>query len=101
MCGQTGPSKNILAFCKYVFAADDAAKVDGKCVLDTAFIEHHTSGLDEFEAKVCNTSWDKIEVASGLTRQTIEGAAQVYFDAERVIGICGMALPSTFMAFRT
>jgi molybdopterin-dependent oxidoreductase alpha subunit len=52
----------LLGICKHVFAADDDAKVDGKHVLDTAFIEQHTSGLDEFESKVRNTSWDEIEV---------------------------------------
>jgi len=82
----------ILGICKHVFAADDAAKLNGKRVLDTAFIEQHTSSLDAFEAKVRETSWDEIEVASGLSRQVIESAAQVYVEADRVIGIFGMGL---------
>jgi molybdopterin-dependent oxidoreductase alpha subunit len=82
----------MLGICKHVFAADDAAKATGKRVLDAAFIEQHTTGLDEFEAKVRNTSWEEIEAASGLTRAVIEGAAQVYVEADRVIGIFGMGL---------
>ena len=90
----------ILGICKHVFAADDAAKLKGKRVLDTAFIEQHTSGLDEFEAKVRETSWDEIEAASGLSRQVIEGAAQVYVEADRVIGIFGMGLTQHVHGFQ-
>lgn len=90
----------ILGICKHVFAADDAAKVKGKRVLDTAFIEQHTNGLDEFEAKVRETSWDEIEAASGLTRRVIEGAAQVYVEADRVIGIYGMGLTQHVHGFQ-
>lgn len=90
----------ILGICKHVFAADDAAKVKGKRVLDTAFIEQHTSGLEEFEAKVRETSWDEIEAAAGLTRQVIEGAAQVYVEADRVIGIFGMGLTQHVHGFQ-
>jgi molybdopterin-dependent oxidoreductase alpha subunit len=82
----------ILGICKHVLAADDKAKTGGKRVLDTAFIEQHTEGFEEFEAKVRNTSWAEIETASGLTRADIEGAAQVYVEAKRVIGIFGMGL---------
>ncbi len=35
----------ILGLCKHVFAADDAAKADGKRVLDVEFIERHTQRL--------------------------------------------------------
>jgi len=90
----------LLGICKHVFAADDAAKLKGKRVLDTAFIEQHTSGLDEFEAKVRKTTWNEIEAASGLTRQVIEGAAQVYVEAERVIGIFGMGLTQHVHGFQ-
>ena len=82
----------ILGICKHVFAADDKAKMEGKRVLDVSFIEQHTVGLEEFETKVRNTSWDEIEAASGLSRASIEDAAQVYVEAERVIGIYGMGL---------
>jgi molybdopterin-dependent oxidoreductase alpha subunit len=82
----------ILGICKHVFAADDKAKAEGKRVLDVPFIEQHTIGLEEFEAKVRNTSWEAIEAASGLTQAAIEDAAQVYVEVDRVIGIYGMGL---------
>jgi molybdopterin-dependent oxidoreductase alpha subunit len=83
----------ILGICKHVFAADDVAKNAGaKRVIDVDFIAQHTDGLEEFEARVRAMSWDSIETASGLSRSAIEQAAQVYVDAERVIGIYGMGL---------
>ena len=90
----------ILGICKHVFAADDVAKLKGKRVLDTAFIEQHTGGLDQFEAKVRETSWEEIEAASGLSRQMIESAAQVYVEADRVIGIFGMGLTQHVHGFQ-
>ncbi|RJF75805.1 FdhF/YdeP family oxidoreductase [Rhodopseudomonas palustris] len=82
----------LIGMCKHVFAKDDEAKLQGKRVLDVAFIEAHTSGLDAFEAKVRATSWQQIEAESGLSRAAIEAAAQVYVEADRVIGIYGMGL---------
>ena len=89
----------IMGICKHVFAADDAAKAQGKRVLDVAFIEQHTSGLDEFEAKVRATSWEEIEHESGLSRGDIQAAAQVYVEADRVIGIYGMGLTQHMNGF--
>ena len=82
----------MLGICKHVFAADDKARTEGRRVLDLPFLEAHTHGFDAFEAKVRNTSWDDIEAASGLGRVAIEAAAQVYVEADRVIGIYGMGL---------
>ena len=82
----------MLGICKHVFAADDKAKAEGKRVLDVPFIEQHTNGFEAFEAKVRSTSWDEIEAASGLAACRIEAAAQVYVEADRVIGIYGMGL---------
>ena len=89
----------LIGICKYTFAADDEAKKQGKSVLDVAFIEQHTSGLDEFEAKVRATSWEEIVHESGLSRQDIENAAQVYVEADRVIGIYGMGLTQHMNGF--
>jgi molybdopterin-dependent oxidoreductase alpha subunit len=82
----------ILGICKHVFAADEQAKANGRRVLDVPFIEQHTHGFEEFEAKVRATSWDEIEAASGLSRADIKRAAQVYVEADRVIAIYGMGL---------
>lgn len=82
----------LIGLCKHVFARDDEAKREGRRVLDVAFIEAHTYGLDEFEAKVRAISWDEIERESGLSREAIESAGDVYVKAERVIGVYGMGL---------
>uniref|UniRef100_Q07KF4 Oxidoreductase alpha (Molybdopterin) subunit n=1 Tax=Rhodopseudomonas palustris (strain BisA53) TaxID=316055 RepID=Q07KF4_RHOP5 len=82
----------LTGICKNVFAADDAAKASGRRVLDADFIARHTHGLHDFEAKVRATSWEEIEAQSGLSRAAIEAAAQVYVEADRVIGIYGMGL---------
>jgi len=79
--------------CKHVFAADDAARQAGsKRVIDVDFIAQHTERLEGFEAHVRGMSWADIETASGLPRSAIEQAAQVYVEAERVIGVYGMGL---------
>jgi molybdopterin-dependent oxidoreductase alpha subunit len=82
----------LMGICKHVFAADDAAQKTGRRVLDTDFIQQHTHGLKAFEAQVRATPWSQIVEESGLTQQAIEGAAQVYVESERTIGIYGMGL---------
>lgn len=82
----------LIGLCKHVFARDDEARREGRRVLDVAFIEAHTHGLDEFEAKVRAISWGEIERESGLSREAIESAGDVYVKAERVIGVYGMGL---------
>ncbi len=89
----------LIGLCKHVFAADDATKGNGKRVLDVEFIEQQTSGFEAFEAKVRSTSWEEIETQSGLSRQAIEEAAQIYVEAERVIGIYGMGLTQHMHGF--
>jgi anaerobic selenocysteine-containing dehydrogenase len=41
----------ILGTCKHVFAAEDDAKTQGHRVIDAEFVERHTHGFAEFEAK--------------------------------------------------
>ena len=79
----------ILGLCKSVFAADDAAKVSGKRVLDVSFIKQHTSGFETFEAMVRALDWSLIEQKSDLGA-SIEGAARDYVEAERVTVFYGM-----------
>ncbi|HEY3850815.1 MAG TPA: FdhF/YdeP family oxidoreductase, partial [Steroidobacteraceae bacterium] len=89
----------ILGICKHVFAKDDEAQSEGRRVLDTAFLEAHTHGLGAFEAKVRATSWEEIEKHSGLPRVAIEGAAQVYVEADRVTAFYGMGLTQQVHGF--
>ena len=89
----------ILGLCKHVFAADDAARAEGKRVLDIAFIERHTDGFDAFESMVRALDWSQIEHETGLTRAAIERAAQVYVEAERVTTFYGMGLTQQVHGF--
>ena len=61
-------------------------------VLDHDFIARHTSGFDEFIAAIDLVSWDEILEQSGIDREQIHRAAQVYIKAERVIVCWAMGL---------
>ncbi|MDR3633120.1 MAG: FdhF/YdeP family oxidoreductase [Isosphaeraceae bacterium] len=61
-------------------------------VLDHAFIAEHTSGFDEFVAALDAVSWDEIVAHSGVARDLIHRAAQVYIAADRVIVCWAMGL---------
>jgi len=71
---------------KAVFAADDAALAAGEpSILARDFLSAHTAELEAYRAAVDATTWEEIEDQSGLLRQSLERAAQIYMDAERVI----------------
>ena len=91
----------MLGIAKHVLAADAAAQQRGRGerVLDVDFIAQHTSGFDAFEAKVRATPWEVIESESGLSRAAIEGAAQLYVESERAIGVYGMGLTQHINGF--
>jgi anaerobic selenocysteine-containing dehydrogenase len=61
-------------------------------VLDRGFIAAHTEGFDAFIAMARAATWDEIERVSGLGREDLKQAADVYVAAERVIGVYGMGL---------
>ncbi|MET0328220.1 MAG: FdhF/YdeP family oxidoreductase, partial [Luteimonas sp.] len=74
----------MLGMCKHILSRPDA--------LDRDFIDRHTRDFDTFVAKVEATTWDEIEANSGLSREAIVEAAEVYLQSERVIGVYGMGL---------
>ncbi|WP_312929563.1 FdhF/YdeP family oxidoreductase [Agrobacterium cavarae] len=83
----------ILGLCKVVIEADDAAVSTGAArVLDIAFIEEHTIGLERFIDLVRSTDWSVIEKESALSETAIRRAGELYIQAERVIGVYGMGL---------
>jgi len=83
----------IMGICKHVIEADQAAQRDGnKRIIDVDFIEEHTQGFDRFLSSVEAADWNDIEAGSGLTKQALQEAADVYIKAERVIGVYGMGL---------
>lgn len=51
-----------------------------------------THGFEEFEQRVRSTNWEDIEQESGLTRQALKDAADVYISCDKVIGVYGMGL---------
>ncbi len=78
---------------KAIFAADDAALAAGKpSILDREFLCTHTAELEAYRAAVDATSWEEIEDQSGLLRQSLERAAQVYMESERVICTWAMGI---------
>lgn len=78
---------------KAIFVRDaEAIAAGGEGVLDRAFIAEHTVGFDALRADIESTSWANIESVSGLTRQAIESAADVYVKAKNVIVCYGMGL---------
>jgi len=69
-----------------------AANRENRKVLDHDFIESHTHGFEPFAAYCRSADWAEIENVSSLTRQALEGVAQDYVKANKVIGIYGMGL---------
>jgi molybdopterin-dependent oxidoreductase alpha subunit len=84
----------IIGLCKALIAADDKAKAlhQSERVLDVDFIAEHTDGYGAFEAAVRGFGWPEIERCSGLTREAIESAADVYANSRAVIACYGMGL---------
>ncbi|MGF7160608.1 molybdopterin-dependent oxidoreductase alpha subunit [Rhodoligotrophos appendicifer] len=90
----------LMGLCKQVLAAEETSWRDhNRHVLDVDFIETHTVGFEVFAQKLKQTSWEDIEAASGLSREALAEAAQVYIEAKNVIGIYGMGLTQHFHGF--
>ncbi|KAB2683652.1 FdhF/YdeP family oxidoreductase [Brucella pseudogrignonensis] len=78
---------------KSILERDTASLIAGGAgVLDRTFIQEHTSGIEELRLDVEQTSWDDIVHYSGLTRDAIESAVDVYLKAKNVILCYGMGL---------
>jgi len=60
--------------------------------LDRDFIKTYTDGFEEFAAALQNVSWSEIESQSGVTREQIEAAAQIFVESERTIFCWAMGL---------
>lgn len=83
----------VTGICKALLAADEQAVASGQPrILDVAFIEQHTHGLEDFIHYVNGCSWEEIESESGLRRAALEEAADEYARANRVMAIYGMGL---------
>jgi len=60
--------------------------------LDRDFIAQHTTGFDEFVSALQGVSWSEIVEQSGVAREQIEQAAQIFVDSERTIFCWAMGL---------
>ena len=82
---------------KAAIEADDRAiREDQPRVLDSEFIEGHTSGFEALCADLRITPWAAIERQSGLSRGQLEEAAQVYLSANNVMACFGMGITQHF-----
>jgi molybdopterin-dependent oxidoreductase alpha subunit len=71
---------------KEILAADELARLEGRApVLDDDFLAAHCDGLDAWRSEVAATPWDQVLEQSGLSRDEILHAAEVYMSSERVI----------------
>jgi formate dehydrogenase major subunit len=78
---------------KLVFENHDAAMRDGGTpILDLAFIERHTTGIEALADDIRSTAWPDILRVSGASREQIERLARVYMQAKSVIFVYGMGL---------
>jgi molybdopterin-dependent oxidoreductase alpha subunit len=78
---------------KLIFERDaDSLANGGPGVMDQAFIDEHTVGIDALRADVEATSWSDILYYSGLPMASIENAVDIYLKAKNVILCYGMGL---------
>ena len=81
-----GDMAAIRGMAKFLLQWDREAQEKGKpAVLDHAFIQQQTHGMDDYFAEIDNTPWELIESQSGLSLAEIEMAAKIYCKADRVI----------------
>ncbi|GGF76137.1 molybdopterin-containing oxidoreductase formate dehydrogenase [Paracoccus acridae] len=79
----------LVGVCKRVIEQDERS---GGTVIDHDFIGSHTTGFQDFMARMKQTPWDRIEQTSGLRREDLETVGDMYCKAEKTIGIYGMGL---------
>ncbi|MEM8570091.1 MAG: FdhF/YdeP family oxidoreductase [Pseudomonadota bacterium] len=78
---------------KVVLDAEDRARAEGrKPILDHDFIAEHTHGFEAWTEMVRATPWDHIEEQSGLSRDEITEAAEMYLAADKVITTWAMGV---------
>jgi len=78
---------------KHVLEVDAERQRNGQPrVLDLAFIAEHTVGFEVFAADVEQESWATIAAESGLSREELQRAGEIYLRAERTICCWGMGI---------
>jgi molybdopterin-dependent oxidoreductase alpha subunit len=89
---QVRPGGDVAVLTGMIKLVLDAEAAAPGTVLDHDFIRDNTVGVEAMKSAVAAYSWDDIERHSGLTREMLERATEVYLSAKNVIGIFGMGL---------
>ncbi len=84
--------------CKEIL--EEEAKRPGQ-VINRAFIEHKTSGFEEFRAAIAALSWDEIVEQSGIARSLIREIAEVAMRSKAMIACWAMGLTQQRQAVAT
>jgi molybdopterin-dependent oxidoreductase alpha subunit len=88
-----GDAAALKGMMKAVIEADDEAlDDDAPRIVDIDFINGHTQGFEELAADLRSTSWESIELESGLSHGEIGAAARVYMEANSAIIVYGMGI---------
>jgi len=88
-----GDMAAIRGMAKVVLAAEEEAVAAGEpSILDHDFIAEHCTDFDTYRAAVAATPWEDIEDQSGLSRDLIQQAADVYMHADSVICTWAMGI---------
>ena len=66
--------------------------LESHSIIDRAFIDEHTNGFEEFHSALDEISWDEIVEDSGLSRQEIEAAGDIYCESKATIVCWAMGL---------
>lgn len=70
---------------KSIFAREEATP---GTIIDLDFISEHTAGVEDYEAAVAATSWDRIIDDSGLSREDIETLTDTVLDKDKKLITC-------------
>jgi molybdopterin-dependent oxidoreductase alpha subunit len=88
-----GDAAALVGICKAVIENDIAATNAGlPPVLDIGFIAEHTSGFEQFSAFCREANWSDLERASGVSRDAMTEAANIYAASNAVILNYGMGV---------
>ncbi|XQW86396.1 FdhF/YdeP family oxidoreductase [Thalassotalea piscium] len=88
-----GDMAAVRGICKYIFEKNEQAISQGQAaIIDNDFIAQHTVNFSQYQQQVSQTSWQKIEQQSGLSKAELIKAAELYLQAERVICTWAMGL---------
>jgi molybdopterin-dependent oxidoreductase alpha subunit len=88
-----GDISALMGLVKHIFSVDaDRVSRQEPSVLDQKFIEEQTVGYEAFRARVIASEWSDIEHHSGLSRDAIEQAADIYISAKNTIAVYGMGI---------